>query len=179
MNVYIFHIFNLIILSALLAGCSPSLGTHEYQSLNYASSLPKTVKHYRTDPGYVSVTILADVSLNGEKWNALYAHASYCPFRETREIIAFGLFSDENEPKKLPLRISHEGPTAYKVYIPTEGQYSNSNKPNSSDFGYYNLLEDKKDICVRIIHTTMPSARYSNVIQIPLAEIKTGQVGED
>ncbi len=165
-----------LLLFLSLSGCSAvSPGEQSYRSVGWVRELPASISHTRSDPGYLELRLSSDTQLTGDDFNALYAHASLCPFSEARHLAAFGPLSDEARPQALPRAqldpIAEGNSFDYLVYLPFISEVWDRSNNNARTAESVDLLRTNEDICVRLIHTTIPRATYSNVVTIPASDV--------
>jgi hypothetical protein len=118
----------------------------------------------------------------GQRIDAVYVDADFCPLRNRNGLIAFGPYSDEKQDLGLPrdanaLKVGADGLYRYRLYVVVAYRAQRVTEPGQLQLPTYNLQVSNRDLCLRLFAPGYNLIKsQSKIIKVP-AEVVASAFG--
>jgi hypothetical protein len=169
--------FTFALATLLLTGCGQYLGDYAVEVVRVVPDIPPSHQG-SPSPSYgryleISVASKTNLTSIGEKVDAVYVDADFCPLRNPNGVIAFGPYSDEKQDLRLPgdanaIKAGKDGLYRYRLYVAVAYRAQRVTEPGQLQLPTYDLQLSNRDLCLRLFapgYNLIPS--QSKIIKVP------------
>jgi hypothetical protein len=169
----------------LLTGCGQYLGSYTIEAAKVVTEVPKSHMSPAQQGQYLEIDLASETSLTaiGNKVDAVYVHADFCPIRNPDGLIVFGPYGDRGEDLSEPSDASvlgrgRDGRFRYRVYVLLANRAEPATKPGQLQLPTYDLRRTSQDICMRLFAPGYNLIKsYSSTIRVPAERISAALKG--
>jgi hypothetical protein len=169
--------FTVALATLLLTGCGQYLGDYAVEDVRVVPDIPAS---HEGSPSpsygqYLEIRIASKTNLTsiGQKVDAVYVDADFCPLRNRDGLIAFGPYSEAKQDLSLPgdanaLKVGADGLYRYRLYVVVAYAAQRTTQPGQIQLPTYNLQGGNRDLCLRLFAPGYNLIKsQSKIIKVP------------
>ena len=175
--------FTVALATLLLTGCGQYLGDYAVEDVRVVPNIPPSHES-SLDPSYgqyLEIRLASKTNLTsiGQKVDAVYVDADFCPLRTRNGLIGFGPYSDEKQDLGLPrhasaLKVGADGLYRYRLYVVVAYRAQQVTEPGQLQLPTYNLQVSNRDLCLRLFAPGYNLIKSeSKIIKVPAEVVAT------
>lgn len=142
-----------------LTGCGQYLGSYAVEQVRVVKVIPPS-ELGPPSPSYgryleIGLASKTNLTAIGQKVDAVYVDADFCPLSNRNGLIAFGPYDDYERDLGLPgsarpLKPGKDGLFRYRLYVVVSYRAKQATQPGQLQLPTYNLMGSDRDLCLRL-----------------------------